>query len=288
MNSLPHTRGRRLKLLPQKRKVRLRGLNAASALLFARRARRFAAAFWLGVMLTFAGFVLALADDKKDEKKPEVKGTGLLVAPAGQKTALAVYGENLEPTVVSAEKSPLHVKLLEAKANDTNKDQLGGRKVALEIEAPADCKLGEYEVTLGNADGKSVKVPVEVVENNAAVPVKKPCDTFAKAMPLTGASVCIVGFVEPNAPQIFRFDAKAGQRVTATLIGRHFGYGLDAMLRLRDSRHHSLALSAGNPKRDREIRFQAPSDGTYYLELMEAEGRGGETFGYRLTLRVAP
>ena len=243
-----------------------------------------AARFTAGFLLTLAFCLVICCAFAADEKKPEFKGSTLLVVPAGQKTAIAVYGENLDTKTVTADKPAMKASLLEAKANDTSKDQLGSRKVTLEIETAADCKRGDYELTLANADGKSVKIPVVVIENAAAVPVKKPCGDYAQAMPLTGASVAVVGTVEANAPQVFRFEAKAGEQVAVTLFTRHLGYGLDAVLRLRDNHHTSLALSAGMAKRDRRIDFHAPADGVYYLELTEAEGHGGETFGYRLIL----
>lgn len=219
-----------------------------------------------------------------EEKKPEIKGSTLLVAPAGQKTTLTLYGENLDTKTVTADKPALKAKLLEAKTNETSKDQLGSRKVTVEVETAAACPSGPYELTLANADGKSVKVPLAVIESGAFVPAKKPCADFAQAMPLTGASAAIAGTMEKNAPQVFRFEAKTGERISVTLFSRHLGYGLDAVLRLRDSRHTSLSLAAGSAKKDRQIDFHAPADGVYYLELTDAEGHGGETFEYRLLL----
>ena len=252
------------------------------------RAPRFAGLFLLALLLSRSDFVAAAGDDKKEEKKPEIKGTTLLIAPAGQKTTITVYGENLDTTTVSAAKSTLRMKLLEAKVNDTSKNELGGKKVVVEVEAPADCKLGEYELTLANADGKTVKVPVTIIQNASSLSVKKPCADFTQAMPITGDFATVTGFVEKNSPQVFRFEAKAGEQIAVTLLTRHLGYGLDAVLCLRDSRHNPLALSAGNPKKNRQISFRAPAAGSFYLELADSEGRGGETFCYRLTLLHMP
>jgi hypothetical protein len=44
-------------------------------------------------------------------------------------------------------------------------------------------------------------------------------------------------------------------------------------------------LSAGDKKKDRHLVFRAPSDGVYYIDITEAEAKGGAGFDYRLTVK---
>jgi hypothetical protein len=59
---------------------------------------------------------------------------------------------------------------------------------------------------------------------------------------------------------------------------------MDPVVRLRDSRHIPLALSAGDKKKDRHLVFHVPADGAYYIELTEGESKGGAGIDYRLTI----
>ena len=93
----------------------------------------------------------------------------------------------------------------------------------------------------------------------------------------------IFGALDGDTPATFRCDAKAGQIWDFSVLAGRAGSALDALLRIRDSRHLSLALAAGNPKIDRHIRFRAPVDGAYYLEITDDQARGGPTFTYVLT-----
>ena len=98
-------------------------------------------------------------------------------------------------------------------------------------------------------------------------------------------SIAITGNVEGDNPTTFRFEAKAGETWRFGVFAGRGGSALDPVLRVRDSRHFSLALAAGDPKKDLSLTFTAPTTGTYYLELMDEQSRGGGTFTYRLTAR---
>jgi hypothetical protein len=58
------------------------------------------------------------------------------------------------------------------------------------------------------------------------------------------------------------------------------------VLRDRDSHHITRALTAGDKKKDRHIVFHVPADGDYYIDITEAEARGGGGFDYRLTVKM--
>ena len=103
-------------------------------------------------------------------------------------------------------------------------------------------------------------------------------------MALPGSSIAVLGQLDGDTADVVRFEGKAGETWDISLLSSRGGSLLDPILRVRDNRHMSLALSTGDKKKDRRIAFHVPADGTYYVEITEAEARGGAGFDYRLTL----
>jgi hypothetical protein len=226
------------------------------------------------------------ADPPKVEVlKPEIKSTAPKAVQAGRTTTLLIYGENLTTKEITVAKLPVKVKLLELKATDPKLKLPGSKLVSAEVTVGAECPPESVELTLVQADGTKVTTPLVVVQNVAQeVTVKKPVETFKQAMPVPGPSVAIVGQLNGNVPDLFRLDAKAGETWNIVVTAGRMGSLMDPILRLRDSRHIPLALSAGDKKKDRLLVFHVPADGAYYIELTEGESKGGAGYDYRLTL----
>lgn len=107
-------------------------------------------------------------------------------------------------------------------------------------------------------------------------------------------------------PDFFRFDARAGDEVVAEVYARRLGSPLDSVLRISDAAGKELAANddfedkgAGliTHQADSRILFRAPSKGTYYIQLGDAQRKGGPEYAYRMRvshprpdfeLRVAP
>lgn len=218
--------------------------------------------------------------------KPEIKSSDLLIVAQGKTARVVLYGDNLAPKELTVSGKLLGGKLLEAKDTDGMAKQRGGRQVTLELSASADCLPDYYDLTLTNPDGAKVTVQAAVVVPMAAErDVKRPCGTFAQAMPLEGVSCAVSGTLPGDSTDTFRFYAKAGETWEIRLLAGRVGSSLDSMVRLRDATHICHALAAGDEKRDRRLLFRVPIEGVYYLEVTDAEGRGGTGFAYRLTLR---
>ena len=233
----------------------------------------------LAILLSFLSFRYAV-----DPPKPEVKSIEPLGIPAGKTTRIVLYGENLNPKTLSI-KSPITVKLIESKATDEKTKAKGTRQVVLEAVVPANCPRDSFELTLANPDGTKTTAMLPVVESVVVeVPIKKPASAFEQAMPLPGPSVAITGQLDGDAPDLISFTAKTGETYDLTLLAGRGGSQLDAVLRDRDSRRLSRALSVGNKKKDRHISFHPPVPGLYYIEITEAEAKGGAGYNYRLTI----
>ncbi len=234
----------------------------------------------------FAALALASMIDTASAEPPklEIKSMSVMGVMAGRTTRLVIYGDNLNPKAASI-KAPIAVKLRETTAIDLKLKDKGNRQVAVEITVPANCPRETFELTLTQMDGTIVKTQLPVVDYaETLVPIKKPAGTFAEAMPLPGPSSAIMGSLDADTPDIVRFEAKAGQTWQITLLTGRAGSALDPVLRIRDHRHIPVALSVGDKKRDRRITFKAPTDGAYYVELTEAEAKGGPTCTYLMTI----
>lgn len=232
-------------------------------------------------------FLLGIAGSRvgADTPKPEIKTVEPKAVQAGRTTIVLIYGENLTTKEITVAKLPVKVKLIEVKATDPKLKLPGSKVVSLEVTVGADCPAQSAEITLVQVDGAKVTTPLAVVESvvQEAV-VKKPAGTFKQAMALPGPSVAITGQLDGNTPDLFRMDAKAGETYTIILACGRIGSLMDPVLRLRDSRHIPLALSAGDKKKDRRLVFHVPVDGVYYIELTEGESKGGAGYNYRLTV----
>lgn len=234
--------------------------------------------------LFFCGWLVCFAAVAHGQGKPEVKATTPLGVPAGKTVKFVVYGENLAPKEVSI-KAPLKVKLGEAKATEGESKAKGSRQVEVEVTVPGDCPAQSYELTLTQTDNQKVTAQVPVVEAAAhELEVKKPNNTFAQAMVLSGTSVAVSGNMEGDQPALFRFEAKTGETWEISLLAGRGGSALDAIVRVRDGKRLARTMSAGHPKKDRKIVFRIPADGSYYLEVGDSQGRGGKNFTYRLLL----
>ena len=223
------------------------------------------------------------------EGKPEIKSKSVSYVIAGHAATLTFYGENLTPNSIKADKPQVKVKLGGAKATEGDDKKKGSRQVQVEIAPAANCPPENIELTLTQADGSKTATQISVVEDTASeIKEKKPNTTFAQAMPLPGdgRSVAVTGNVDGDNASTFRFDAHSGETWRFRVFAGRGGSPLDPVLRLRDSRHMSLGLAAGNAKNDVTLTFAAPATGTYYLEIMDEQSRGGGAFTYRLTVQI--
>lgn len=210
------------------------------------------------------------------ENKPALKELPVFGIVSGQTTKLTLTGENLAPSAVAV-KGPLQVKLLDSKPT----------AVIVEVTAPPDCPPESFELTLVHPkDSPTLKLPV-LPAAAQEVPVKKPLSRFDQAMPLAPApSLSVQTNLDNDQPHLYRFTLVRGERLDILVTGARSPLSdLDVMLRMRDSRRRMLTMATGRLRQDRRVNFTAPYDGDYYLEISDAQQRGGPKMLYRLVAR---
>jgi hypothetical protein len=98
---------------------------------------------------------------------------------------------------------------------------------------------------------------------------------------------------QPGAVAYFRFEGRAGDEIVAEVSARRLGSPLDSVLKLTDAAGKQIAFNddfedpgAGliTHQADSLISCQLPAKGSYFLQLTDAQGKGGPDYGYRLRI----
>lgn len=182
------------------------------------------------------------------------------------------------------------------------------QKLRAKITAAKEAVPGVYDLVLLHAGGVQTTARLALWEPAATeTTFKDRPNTPAKALTLSGPFTAVTGFLENgDSPDLFRIIAAPGETWEFTILAGRVGSPLDALLRVRDARFRPVAFDAGAENRDRVLRVITgvpPADalstntassrppvayvapGPLFLEVGDAEGRGGPQYRYRLTAR---
>jgi hypothetical protein len=92
---------------------------------------------------------------------------------------------------------------------------------------------------------------------------------------------------------VFRFEGHAGEKIVAEVCARRLDSPLDSVLKLTDAAGRQLALNDDYEDKgsgldthhaDSFLIAALPADGTYYVHLGDAQGKGGVEYAYRLRI----
>ena len=128
-------------------------------------------------------------------------------------------------------------------------------------------------------------------------------DTAEQAQ-LTELPKIINGRIEKSGDtDMFRFAGRAGDKIVAEVYGRRLNSPLDSLLRLIDSSGYVLAWNDDHVLKDSYLHkdvmglithhadsyllTELPKEGTYYVQLTDAQHHGGGAYGYRLRIARA-
>ncbi|MBT7066136.1 MAG: hypothetical protein HN919_07520, partial [Verrucomicrobia bacterium] len=99
---------------------------------------------------------------------------------------------------------------------------------------------------------------------------------------------------------VYRLSARAGSRIVAEVYARRLGSPLDALLRLQDGAGKVMAWNDDHVLKEKHLHIdhtgvtthhadaylsvEVPRTGIYYVQVSDAQQRGGDDYGYRLRL----
>jgi hypothetical protein len=151
---------------------------------------------------------------------------------------------------------------------------------------------GVYPVTLRKDGLTSNAVPFAADDLPEAM-AKAGIDRRERAQRVKLPVVVNGRIAHPGDTAFFRIAGRAGDEIVAEVKARRLGSPLDSTLRLMDPTGNSLAFNddfedkgAGllTHQADSRISFTLPAKGNYYLQLADAQRKGGPEYGYRLRI----
>ena len=233
------------------------------------------------------------ADDKKDEKKkesPNITATIPFALIVGTTNSFMVRGQNLTNATalrfVANENLVAEIKRRgPAPASDKDK-KVSETQLEVELALPADFPVGDLSFVVTTPDGETGTNRLRVLPHVEVFDEKEPNGGFRAANTITVPGA-IRGRIELAADvDVFRFEARAGEKLRVESFSKRYGSPLDPILTLHDAKGHTLLTRDDSPVgTDCALDFTAPKDGTYFLSVQDAHDRGGESCNYLLVVR---
>ena len=153
---------------------------------------------------------------------------------------------------------------------------------------------GIHPISVGNGAQASNLVPF-VVDTLPECLEKESNNEQPSAQTITLPQIVNGRIDPPGDTDVFCFEGRAGGEIVAEVYARRLSSPLDSAIRLTDASSRQLAANDDQGDKgdglathhaDSLLRVTLPADGTYYLHLGDAQGKGGEEYGYRL--RISP
>jgi hypothetical protein len=250
------------------------------------------------VTFCLCGFLLqfqssAAAQEKKDENKEQAaaKLSLPLAAPAGVTTKLTVRGATLDLTSeVKTSNQKVGIKLIaKGKATVpamTDAAKIGDTQVELELTFAEDTPTGDLPLTIVTPSGEA-SLTLPIVTKESLIEATGRQNSFAKARRIDGGKTVLGVIEKPRDVHVFRVELAANQKLTCEVNAARQGSPLDSLLTLYDAGRQIVATNDDHDKsRDAMIEFVAPSQGSYFISLIDAQDTGSAVHVYRMTLRV--
>lgn len=98
---------------------------------------------------------------------------------------------------------------------------------------------------------------------------------------------------QPGDRDVYTFAGRAGQQVVVEVMARRLGSPLDSAITLVDSSGKVIAANDDfadkcwglvTHQADSQLRATLPANGTYFVHIIDVQGKGGEGYAYRLRL----
>jgi hypothetical protein len=130
-------------------------------------------------------------------------------------------------------------------------------------------------------------------------PEVEPNDNRAEAQSVELPQIIDGRIGEPGDVDVFQFEGREGEEVVVEVLARKLHSPLDSLLRLRDSSGALLHWNDDFTRReghlhtdpsplthhaDSYLEVQLPTDGAYFVSLVDAQHHGGESHAYRLRI----
>lgn len=160
-------------------------------------------------------------------------------------------------------------------------ETIEGQERKFRIHVAADVPAGTYDVRLSGRWGVSNPRLFSVDHGLSDLTDTEPNNEPASAQSVT-VNTAIAGMSDANNEDVFRFKAKAQQRILIDCQAGRLDSLMDATMSLSTADGRLLASSSDHNGRDPLIDFVVPADGEYLIRVYDLSYRGG--FPYRLLI----
>jgi hypothetical protein len=166
-------------------------------------------------------------------------------------------------------------------------ERLGDSQITVEVRVPQDLGLTSLAFVAVSPAGESR--PQTLLLDREALPAEKePNGGFRTAQEIPLGETIAGSFGKPEDVDLFRFDARAGERVRFEVIAATLGGPADPLLVLYDAAGEEiLSRDDDGGSRDPILEATLTTGGSYYLAVLDAGDQGGPAYFYRLiTTRI--
>ncbi len=154
----------------------------------------------------------------------------------------------------------------------------------MNLQVAADAPLGRQDIRARTARGLSNPRPFEAGDLPEHTE-SEPNNVAEKANPIGIPSVINGRMAEARDVDVFRIQSNADQKWVIEVQARRFGSPLDALLTLMDGQGAVLQRNDDADGPDARLEFDARKDAEYLVSIRDLTDRGGERFGYRMTIQ---
>jgi hypothetical protein len=245
--------------------------------------------FLAGALLLSPPSVRGDPKPAKPEDRPKIVVASPMGVVAGVPTKVTLRGQKLDGvTEVRCQAPTAKIKLL-SKGGIGDIPRVGKSQAEIELTLPADYSGSIVTVTVLNTAGESNAHRL-IVDRTSILDEKEPNNGFAQAQPIAIGQT-VAGVIERGFDvDVYRFEGKAGQRITAEVVAARFGSPLDSFLTLYTNDGQTVAANddIDSATTDSRLEVFLLRDGSYYLVVVDANDRGSAAHVYRLSLRARP
>lgn len=171
--------------------------------------------------------------------------------------------------------------------NQQDPARVGDSEAEVELQLPADIAGDAVAVVVVTPTGESASHKV-LLDRAPLVLEKEPNDGFKQAQ-LVSLGRTVAGEISrAQDVDVYRFEAKAGDKIVVEVMAARLGSPLDSFLTLYDGAGQVLTMNDDLPgSRDSKIEATLKKAGIYLVAVTDANDQGGAAYAYRLSLRKA-
>jgi hypothetical protein len=209
---------------------------------------------------------------------------------AGKAARVTIFGVKLDTASAVKVLEDKGTATIVSKGNTDKADkglaQVGDSQVVVEITLKADPPAQPVEVVVVTPDGETKPHSLLVETIMPVVKEREPNDGFRQAQDVALPVVVEGAVSRPRDVDVFRFQGKAGQKVTLEVLAARQGSALDSIVTLYGSGGRQIATHDDLEESvDSRLEVTLPADDTYFVVLLDAQDTGSAAHVYWLVMK---